>query len=128
MTNGKLIPVIGIGEVGPLRNVLYVQELVYDLVSESALDQSGKWRLTGGGVKTFYNKDTRDGIACGPIFIEAQHNKKDLYGVNPMHLNLPIAEYNYRAYDAMATKAEAFDLLHKTLEHLAYDRLVLWVR
>ena len=63
-------------------------------------------------------------IACGPIFIEAQLNKNDLYVVNPMYLNLPNAEYNYRAYDAMATKAEAFDLLHKTLGHLAYDRLV----
>ena len=105
--------------MGPLRNVLHVQELVYDLVSESALDKAGKWCLTGGGVKTFYNKCTRDGIACGPIFIEAQLNKNDLYVVNPMYQNLPNAEYNYRAYDATATKAEAFDLLHKTLGHLA---------
>ena len=105
--------------MGPLRNVLHVQELVYDIVSESALDRAGKWCLTGGGVKTFYDTGTKEGIACGPIFIEVQLNRNDLYVVNRMYLNFPNAEYNYRAYDAMATKAEAFDLLHKTLGHLA---------
>ena len=42
VANGELIPVIGVGDVGPLRNVLHVQELVYDLVFESAFDKAGK--------------------------------------------------------------------------------------
>ena len=41
VANRKLIPVIGIGDVRPLRNVLHVSELVYELVSKSALDKAG---------------------------------------------------------------------------------------
>ena len=45
VADGTLVPVLGIGNVGPLRDVLHVPSLVYDLVSESCLDREGKWSI-----------------------------------------------------------------------------------
>ena len=41
IANASLQKVLGIGNVGPLVNVLHVPSLVYDLVSEPELDQGG---------------------------------------------------------------------------------------
>ena len=97
-------------------------------MSPSALDKAGKWCVNGEGKKTFYNKELKHGKEHGSVFLVALLGKSDLYIVNPMYLNLPNYRYNYREYDALATKAEAFDLLHKIMGHISWDRLAQMVQ
>ena len=42
VADGKMVRVVGIGDVGPLCRVLHVPSLVYNLISESVLDKEGK--------------------------------------------------------------------------------------
>ena len=48
--------------------------------------------------------------------------------MNPMYLGMANRNYNYKCYDALATKTEAIDLLHRTLGHVSIKRLEDWVR
>ena len=128
VADGKIIPVLGIGTVGPLNEVLHVESLVYNLISESALDKEGKWCIAGNGRKTFYNGGIHGNINYASIFLVATLGKGDLYIVNPMYINMVNPRYNYREYEALASKAEALDLLHRTLGHISLDRLVELVR
>ena len=45
-----------------------------------------------------------------------------LYEVNPMYLNHENPRYDYFAFNATSSKAEAMDLLHKVLGHINIDR------
>jgi hypothetical protein len=61
VAEGTVIQVLGTGDVGPLKGVLHVPDLVYSLVSEPVLDLEGKWIVTGRGVKIIYNPDSTGG-------------------------------------------------------------------
>jgi hypothetical protein len=121
IANGKVLAVLGIGSIGPLTNVLHVPDLILCLVAESQLDREGKSCITSNGTKTFYNSP--DSSNQTSIFLVANLTPQGLYEVNPMYLGLPNPNYNYVCYDANASKAEAIDLLHKTIGHLSVDRL-----
>ena len=120
VANGKMVRVHGIGTVGTLKNVLHVPDIVLCLVSEPQLDREDKICITRKGVKTFYENTTENDAK---VFLVANLSDKGLYVVNPTYLSLPNSSYNYACYDALATKAEAIDLLHKTVGHLSLDRL-----
>jgi len=62
------------------------------------------------------------------VFLTAKLNDRGLYIVNPTYLGLANPKYNYKCYDALATKAEAIDLLHRTLGHVSVERLEDWIR
>ena len=47
---------------------------------------------------------------------------------SPTYLGLCNRKYNYKCYDALATKTEAIDLLHRTLGHVSVQRLEEWVK
>ena len=122
VADGQTVDVLGIGDVGPLKEVLHVPSLVYDLVSESSLDKYGrKLCITDEGVKTFYNK-TSDGKASS-IFMVAKLSASDLYIVNPMYLGMKNNKYDYKAFCALASKAEAIDMLDKVLGHIHVERI-----
>jgi hypothetical protein len=120
VANGKLVKVLGIGNVGPLKDVLHVPSLVLCLVSEPQLDSEGKICITFNGVKSFYNDMSQ---STASLFLVANLSPKGLYVVNPTYLNLPNPSYNYTCYDALATKSEAVDLLNRTFGHISVDRL-----
>jgi len=128
VADGKVVPAEGIGDVGPLRDVLHVPSLVYDLMSESELDRAGKWLVCGGGKRVYYEQSAGGNIDYAKVFLTAKLNDKGLYVVNPMYLGLANRQYNYKCYDALATKTEAIDLLHRTLGHVSIQRLEDWVR
>ena len=71
--------VLGIGDVGPLTNVLHVEGLVFDLVSEPALARAGMSGSWSGLSRVVKYPD-------GKVFLEATLGNDDLYEVNPMHL------------------------------------------
>ena len=123
VANGKMIPVLGIGKVGPLNEVLHVPSLVYNLMSEPALDKEGKWIIAGNGIRTFYNRTAGGQADLASVFIVANLTERNLYIVNPMYLGLNNKKYNYKSFEALASKSEAIDLLHKTLGHISVDRL-----
>ena len=41
IADGKTVPILGVGDVGPLTNVFHVPSLVYDIISESQLNKEG---------------------------------------------------------------------------------------
>ena len=123
VADGTLVPVLGIGNVGPLRDVLHVPSLVYDLVSESCLDREGKWSITGDSVKTFYERTADGQPDYASVFLVARLSNTDMYIVNPMYLGMANDKYNYKCYDVLASKTEAIDLLHKVLGHISIDRI-----
>ena len=120
VANGKMVRVHGIGTVGTLKNVLHVPDIVLCLVSEPQLDREDKICITRKGIKTFYESTSENDAK---VFLVANLSDKGLYVVNPTYLQLQNPAYNYACYDALATKAEAIDLLHKTVGHLSLDRL-----
>ena len=111
---GALEQVIGMGDVGPLTDVLHVPNLVFDLVSEPMLarqDMQGAW---ADDWKTIRTRE-------GRLFLVAHLNAHNLYEVNPMYLGLRNSAYNYECYEANASKVEAVDLLHRTWGHILLD-------
>ena len=57
-------------------------------------------------------------------FIERLYiTDRNLYIVNQMYLGLGNKKYNHKSFEALASKSEAIDLLHKTLGHISVDRL-----
>ena len=104
VADGKVVPALGVGDVGPLRNVLHVPSLVYDLMSESELDRAGKWLVCGGGKRIYYEQAPGGAIDYAKVFLTAKLNDKGLYVVNPMYLGMANRNYNYKCYDALATK------------------------
>jgi hypothetical protein len=127
VADGKTVPVLGIGNVGPLRNVLHVPSLVYNLVSESMLDKEGKWIVGGNGQRIYYERSAGGAIDYARVFLTATLNPTGLYVINPMYLGMKNPKYNYKGYEAMASKMEAVDLLHRTLGHVSVKRLQEWV-
>ena len=121
MAEGAVEPVLGIGNVGPLVDVLHVAKLVYNLVSEPALARQG---MSGNWKGLF--KSVHD--VSGGLFYRATLSDKNLYEINPMYFGLDNPNYNYECYDALATKAEATDLLHRTYGHIDLDRLEVMIR
>ena len=116
MAGGALTPVFGIGDVGKLKNVLHVPNLVFDLVSESSLALQGMKGEFADNWKTIRLSD-------GTLFLAAYLNAQGLYVVNPNYLGLPSSDHNYVCFEALTTKAEAIDLLHRTWGHISFDRL-----
>ena len=116
MAGGALEQVIGIGDVGPLKDVLHVPNLVFDLVSEPMLARQGMQGAWADDWKTIRTRD-------GHLFLVAHLNAHNLYEVNPMYLGLRNPAYNYECYEANASKVEAVDLLHRTWGHISLDRL-----
>jgi len=127
VADGKTVPVVGIGDVGPLRRVLHVPSLVYNLISESVLDREGKWIVGGNGQRVYYERSAGGAIDYARVFLTATLNSTGMYIANPMYLGLKNRKYNYKEYEAMASKLEAVDLLHKTLGHVSVKRLQEWV-
>ena len=116
MAGGGLEHVLGIGSVGPLEEVLHVPNLVFDLISESCLAKLGMRGEWADNWKTIRTKE-------GRLFLVAHLNDMNLYEVNPMYLGLCNPKYNYKCYEANASKEEAVDLLHRTWDHISLDRL-----
>ena len=116
MAGGALEKVIGVGDVGPLKDVLHVPNLFFDLVSESALARQG---MRGEWMDDWKTIRTRD----GELFLVTHLNRHKLYEVNPMYLGLRHPGHNYKCYEAHASKTEAIDLLHRTWGHISHDRL-----
>ena len=71
MANGKLDKVLGIGDVGPLRDVLHIPELTYDLISETQLENEGKCTFSHSRVRTVYDHLPKDGKSFGKVFLVA---------------------------------------------------------
>ena len=92
-------------------------------MSEPSLDKEGKWIIAGNGVRTFYNHTSEGQADLASVFIVANLSSRNLYIVNPMYLGLSNNKYNYKSFDALASKSEAIDLLHKTLGHISVERL-----
>ena len=116
MAGGALEQVIGMGDVGPLKDVLHVPNLVFDLVSEPMLARQGMQGAWADDWKTIRTRE-------GRLFLVAHLNAHNLYEVNPMYLGLRNPAYNYECYEANASKVEAVDLLHRTWGHISLDRL-----
>ena len=79
VAEGSSAKVLGSGSVGPLKNVLHVQVLVFDLKVEPALagaGMSGTWAGVNRVVK----------YPDGNIFLEATLSDNDLNEVNPLYL------------------------------------------
>ena len=57
------------------------------------------------------------------MFLVARMNETDMYIVNLMYLGMANKDYNYKCFDALASMAEAIDLLHKVLGHISIDRI-----
>ena len=79
VAEGSSAKALGTGDVGPLKNVLHVEGLIFDLVSEPALARarmSGTWSGLSRVVKQ----------PDGKVFFEATLCNDDLYEVNPMYL------------------------------------------
>ena len=123
VANGTLQKVLGIGRVGPLEGVLHVPSLVHDLMSESELDAAGMWCITANGVKTYYDPSISGKPDQASIFMVARLDDSRLYVINPMYLNQENPRYDYFAFNASSSKAEAIDLLHKVLGHVNVDRI-----
>ncbi|NBO67127.1 MAG: hypothetical protein EBU88_20165, partial [Acidobacteria bacterium] len=127
VADGKVVPVLGMGDVGPLKKVLHVPSLVYNLISESVLDKEGKWVVGGNGQRIYYERSSGGAIDYARVFLTATLNSTGLYLVNPMYLGMKNRRYNYKGYEALASKVEAVDLLHRTLGHISLQRLQDWV-
>ena len=79
VAEGSSAKVLGTGDVGPLTNVLHVEGLTFDLVSEPALarcGRSGSWPGLSCAVK----------YPDGEVFLVATLCVDNLYEVNPMNL------------------------------------------
>ena len=59
----------------------------------------------------------------GRWFLETTLAIGDVNAVNPMYLWLSVDDANSATYNAMLTKAEAVELLHWTLDHVAVQRI-----
>ena len=87
-------------------------------MSEPELDQLGIWCITGNGVKTFYDPKISGKPDQASIVVVARLNEQRLYEINPMYLNQDNPRYDYCAFSAQQSKAEAIDLLHKVLGYI----------
>ena len=55
-------------------------------------------------------------------------NAQNLFIVNPIYLGFTDAAYNYQAFEALASRAEAMDILHKTLGHIHEERVINMIK
>ena len=53
----------------------------------------------------------------------ARLNEQKFYEINPMYLNEDNPSYDYCAFNAVCSKTEAIDLLHKVLGHVSIERI-----
>ena len=90
--------VLGMGDVGKLRDVLHVEGLVFDLVSESWCDLQGMFDTWEKGVRTVYDTD-------GSIFY-VSYLDDGLYIVNLLLLGIDDSEYVDEVDICLASKAE----------------------
>ena len=81
MAGVGLEQVIGMGDVGPLTDVLHVPNLVFDLVSEPMLARQGMQGAWADDWKTIRTRE-------GRLFLVAHLNAHNLYEVSPMYLGL----------------------------------------
>jgi hypothetical protein len=110
MAEGTMCVVKGIGHVGKLRDVLHVEGLVFDLVSESWCDKQGMQGHWGGGVRFVEDTDRS-------IFYTA-YLEEGLYIVNPVLLGIEDPKYADHEDFCLASKAEASNVLHQRLAHI----------
>ena len=104
MAEGTIIEVKGIGDVGKLKDVLHVEGLVFDLVSESWCDKQGMQGHWGGGVR--YVEDT-DGSIFYTSYLE-----EGLYIVNPVLLGIEDPHYADQEDFCLASKTEVSNTMH----------------
>ena len=114
MAEGAMCEVKGIGDVGKLKDVLHVEGLVFDLVSESWCDKQGMQGHWGGGVR--YVEDT-DGTLFYTSYLE-----EGLYIVNPVLLGIEDSKYADQEDFCLASKAEVSNILHQRLAHINENR------
>ena len=110
MAEGTIIEVKGIGDVGKLKDVLHVEGLVFDLVSESWCDKQGMQGHWGGGVR--YVEDT-DGSIFYTSYLE-----EGLYIVNPVLLGIEDPHYADQEDFCLASKTEVSNTIHQRLAHI----------
>ena len=120
MADGSLAPVLGIGNVGRLKDVLHVDNLAFDLVSESVCDLQGMRGEWYGGIRTVFTR-------TGSIFYNS-YLEEGLYVVNPLLLDIIHDDYVDELHFSLATKAEAINLLHKRFGHVSKARCQNGVR
>ena len=116
VAEGSSSRVLDIGEVGSLENVLHVEGLVFDLLSEPALARAGMTGSWSGLSQVVM-------YPFGKVFLEATLCDDDLHEINPVHLCLPAEDDECVAHNAMLTKGEAVELLHRTLGNVAVQRI-----
>jgi hypothetical protein len=106
----------GIGDVGYLKDVFHVSALSFNLISEGLLDRAG-YELTGKkGTRTWKFED-------GTLFLTAQLNSSNLYQADMSYLGVPMLIQEEPEYNALISKAEAIDTLHRTLGHISVQRV-----
>ena len=115
MADGTMCKVLGMGDVGKLRDVLHVEGLVFDLVSESWCDLQGMFGTWEKGVRTVYDTD-------GSIFY-VSYLEDGLYIVNPLLLGIDDPEYVDEVDVCLASKAESCNKIHETLAHINGKRI-----
>ena len=115
MADGTMCRVLGTGDVGKLRDVLHVENLVFDLVSESWCDKMGMTGTWKDGVRTVYDTN-------GTIFYTS-YLEDGLYVVNPMLLGIDNPRYVDEVDLCLASKAQVVNELHETLGHIDKDRI-----
>ena len=115
MADGTMCRVLGIGDVGKLKDVLHVENLVFDLVSESWCDLMGMTGTWKKGIRTVYDTD-------GSIFYSA-YLEDGLYVVNPALLGIEHPKYTDDIDLCLASKAQVVNELHETFGHIDKDRI-----
>ena len=115
MADGTMCRVLGTGDVGKLRDVLHVENLVFDLVSESWCDKMGMTGTWKDGVRTVYDTN-------GTIFYTS-YLEDGLYVVNPMLLGIDNPRYVDEVDLCLASKAQVVNELHETFGHIDKDRI-----
>ena len=113
VANGKLVKVLGIGDVGPLLDFLRIPRLTYDLISETQLENEGKCTFSYSRARIVYERPPTDSKSFGKLFLVAIQNEHNLFILKPIYLGLTDSTYSYQAFGTVATKSEEMEILHK---------------
>lgn len=116
-TNGKPVKIIRIGDI------LHIAGLTYYLILKTQLENEGKCTFSHSRVRTVYHHPPVDGKGFGKVFLIAIQNDHNLFIVKPIYLCLYDSTQNYQAFDALVTKCDAMEILHKTLGHIHVERV-----
>ena len=125
--NGSLTKVLGVGDVGSLRNVLLVPQLKKDLISEGQLAREMDWTIIAKkNTKRVFNE-------AGDLIMEGFMNESNLYVVSPKYFiteeDANQANVITRSGDGSSVFAGMADLEEESEEaQLERYRVEMWYR